>query len=322
LTQSSTASWNWRLIAAFAAVYIIWGSTYLAIRFAIATLPPFLMAGVRFLFAGSVLYSVMLRRGVPAPTRIHWRSTIIIGALLLLAGNGGVTWAEQRIPSSLAALLVAIVPLWIVLLNWMRPGGVRPGGLVLLGVMVGFIGIVLLVNPIDLLSGSTKTQLDPLGLIAILIASFCWAVGSLYSRRAPLPDAPLMTTGMEMIAGGSLLLIVGTFSGEWKDFHPDQISLSSVLAVIYLVVFGAIIAYSAYTWLLKETTPARASTYAYVNPVVAVFLGWALGGEVLTPRTLVAAAVIIGAVILITSHREIKPVLPRIETAAALPGEA
>jgi drug/metabolite transporter (DMT)-like permease len=290
---------TWRLLAAFAAVYLIWGSTYLGIRLAIETLPPFLMAGGRFVIAGLLLYGWARMRGAPAPTRLHWRSTAIIGGLLLLGGNGLVTWAEQEVPSGLAALIVAVVPLWIVLLEWLRSGE-RPGLPVLSGVVIGLAGIALLVSPN---TEAGAVVIAPIGILALLTATLCWANGSLYSRRAPLPSSPLLATGMEMLWGGVLLTLVGTATGEWARLDLSAISLTSLLAFAYLTVFGSIIAFTAYVWLLKATTPARAATYAYVNPVVAVFLGWALAGEAITARTLMAAAVIIGAVILITTYR-------------------
>jgi drug/metabolite transporter (DMT)-like permease len=308
---------TWKLIAAFAAVYIIWGSTYLAIRFAIETLPPFLMAASRFLIAGVLLYAWTARQGAPRPTRAHWVSTTIIGGLLLLGGNGFVTWAEQRVPSGIAALIVAAVPLWMVLLDWLRPGGVRPGLPIFAGLLVGLVGIVLLVSPVD----GTNLAVDPLGAIALIAATLCWSLGSLYSRTADLPSSPLRTTSMEMLMGGVLLVVLGTVLGDWSRLDLSQVSAQSLLSVAYLTIFGSIIAFSAYVWLLRETTPARAATYAYVNPVVAVFLGWAFAGESLTPRTLIAAAVIVGAVVIITSYRGKRPLpeeadSPKVQIAA------
>lgn len=289
---------DWRLIGAFAAVYIIWGSTYLAIRFAVDTMPPFLMAGVRFLIAGAILYAVMAARGTPAPRRIHWRSTLIIGALLLLAGNGGVVWAEQKVPSGIASLLVAIVPLWIVLIDWLRPGGSRPSMPVMIGLLVGLAGIGLLVIGGD----DTNKPIDLLGIGSLLIATVCWAIGTFYARRAPLSSSTLQTTAMEMLCGGALLLLVGTITGEWGRLDIAKISLTSVVAVIYLIVFGALVAYTAYTYLINHAPPAQAATYAYVNPVVAVFLGWLFRGEPLTIRTIIAAAIIIASVVIITTY--------------------
>jgi drug/metabolite transporter (DMT)-like permease len=298
LTITKAPLRDWRLIGAFAAVYIIWGSTYLAIRFAVDTMPPFLMAGVRFLVAGTILYTFMASRGTPAPRRIHWRSALIIGALLLLAGNGGVVWAEQHVPSGIASLLVAIVPLWIVLIDWFRPGGSRPGIPVMVGVLVGLAGIGLLV-----IGGDESSQpIDILGIGSILIATICWAAGTFYARRAPLSSSSLQTTAMEMLCGGALLLLVGTVTGEWGRLDIAKISLTSVVAVVYLIVFGALVAYTAYTYLINHAAPARAATYAYINPVVAVFLGWLFRGEPLTIRTVVAAAIIIGSVVIITTY--------------------
>ena len=298
ITIAKAPARDWRLIGAFAAVYIIWGSTYLAIRFAVDTMPPFLMAGVRFLIAGGVLYAFMAARGTPAPKRIHWRSTLIIGALLLLAGNGGVVWAEQRVPTGIASLLVAVVPLWIVLIDWLRPGGSRPGLPVMVGVLVGLVGIGLLV-----IGGDESSQpIDLLGVGSILIATTCWAIGTFYARSAVLSASSLQTTAMEMLCGGALMLLVGTFTGEWSQLDVAKISFTSVLAVIYLIIFGSLIAYTAYTYLINHAPPARAATYAYVNPVVAVFLGWLLRGEPLTIRTVIAAAIIIGSVVIITTY--------------------
>jgi drug/metabolite transporter (DMT)-like permease len=300
MSNNSVSRWNWGVIAAFAAVYIIWGSTYLAIRLAIETMPPFLMAGLRFVISGVILYIWTAAQGAGRPTLANWRSTAIVGGLLLLGGNGLVTWSEQRLSSGLAALLVAMVPLWMVLLDWLRSGN-RPGAPVIAGVLVGLGGIALLVSSGD--SGS-EMGIDLIGVAAVMLASFCWANGSLYARNAPLPKSSLQGTGMEMLIGGLLLLLAGTFTGEWARFDISAISMTSFLALLYLVVFGGIIAYSSYTWLLRVSTPARVATYAYVNPVVAVFLGWALADEPLTPRTLLSAAVIVGAVVIITTYRD------------------
>ena len=301
----SSSGRNWTLIASFAIVYIIWGSTYLAIGYAVETLPPFLMAGVRFLTAGAALYGLAKWRGAPAPTRLHWRSALIIGALLFLVGNGGVTWAEQVVPSGVASLVVAVVPVWIVLLEWVRPSGRRPTTPVLLGVLVGLAGMALLVSGSS--SEGSAHQFSLAGFLALLAATFCWSVGSLYALKAPLPSSPLLTSGMEMLCGGALMLLFGSLTGEWSRFDPAHVTAISLFAVLYLVVFGAMIAFSAYNYVLNHTTPARASTYAYVNPVVAVFLGWFIRSEPLTPRTLLAAAIIVSAVVIITTYRTKQP---------------
>jgi drug/metabolite transporter (DMT)-like permease len=281
------------ILAALAAVYVIWGSTYLAIRFAVETLPPFLMAAARFLVAGAMLYGLRRAQGFPRPTGAQWRAATIVGGLMLLGGNGGVVWAEQWIESGTAALIVATVPLWMVLLDWLRPGGAAPRLLVWAGIFVGLAGVGILFGAPE--NGEMYTA----GWIVLVLASVSWAVGSLYSRTALLP-APLLATGMQMLAGGALLLLAGIVTGELQGLDPASFSTRSVLALVYLVFFGSLIGYSAYVWLLRVTTPALASTYAYVNPVVAVFLGWSLAGEALTPRIMLASAVIVGAVALIT----------------------
>ena len=288
------------VIVAFAAVYVIWGSTYLAIRFAIATIPPFLMAGVRFLVAGLLLYAWAHRRGAPRPTRAHWVAATVVGAFLLLGGNGGVVWAEQFVPSGLAALLVATVPLWIAVLDWARPGGTRPTGPVIAGIGMGLAGLALLIGPEDLLGGG---QADPVGALVLVGAALAWSVGSLYAKHADLPDSPYSATSIEMVMGGVLLLLAGFVRGEAAQFDVSAVSLQSGLALVYLILFGALAGFTAYIWLLKNVPPVQASTYAYVNPVIAVFLGWALADEPLTGRVLLAAAVIVAAVVMITLHR-------------------
>lgn len=286
-----------KVIAAFAVVYIIWGSTYLAILYAIETLPPFLMAAVRFLIAGSLLYAWSLSRSQRAPTLGEWKAAIIVGGLLLLGGNGAVVWAEQTVPSGIAALLVAGTPCWMVLLEWLWKGAPRPGGRTAAGLLLGFGGIALLVGP-SAFTGSES--IDVSGALVLLAGSLAWAVGSIYSRHAPRPHGALLSTGMQMLMGGLLLLLAGTLTGEWTRVDIEAVSLRSLLALGYLIVFGAILGYSAYVWLLRVSTAARVSTYAYVNPVVAVLLGWAIAGETFTLRMAVAAAIIVAGVALIT----------------------
>lgn len=288
-----------QVLLAFALVYVIWGSTYLAIRFAVETMPPFLMAGVRFLIAGGILYLWMRLSGAERPKVIHWRSALVVGGLLLLCGNGVVSWAEQQVPSGLAALLVAAVPLWMALFDWLRPGGVRPNGLTILGLVIGFAGVALLATQAE----SSGAGPHVIGILALILASSCWAIGSLYARTAPFPKTELLGTGMEMLGGGVLLVVVATATGEWGSVHLARISTQSVLALAFLIIFGSLVAFSAYVWLLHHVPAAHVSTYAYVNPVVAVFLGWAFANEAVTWVTLVSAAIIISAVALITVAR-------------------
>ncbi len=281
------------VIIAFALVYVIWGSTYLAIRFAVGTIPPFLMVGTRFLVAGVVLYAWQRSRGGPKPTPVQWRNVSIVGTLLLLVGNGVLAWAELRVPSGLAALIVAIIPLWLVLFDWIA-GGPRPGRFAVLGIVLGFVGVTLLVNP------AGHGGVDPVGAAALVVATIGWAVGTLFGRRADMPKAVLLTTGMEMIAGGAANIVAGVVTGETTQLHVAAISRASLIGLIYLIVLGSWVAYSAYTYLVTATTTARLSTYAYVNPVIAIILGWLIAGEPIGPRTLVAMGVILGGVILLT----------------------
>jgi drug/metabolite transporter (DMT)-like permease len=288
-----------RVIAAFAAVYIIWGSTYLAILFAIETLPPFLMAGVRFLVAGAAVHMVLRARGAAAPPRSLWRSALIVGALLLLGGNGAVVWAEQHVPSGVAALLVATVPCWMVLLEWLRPGGVRPTFAVVLGLVLGTAGIIILIGPDALGAG----RVDPIGAGVLALGSLSWATGSIYSRSIRIPATPLLFTGMQMLAGGACLTAFGLLLGEAGEVDLGAVSARSALALLYLILFGSLIGYTAYIWLLRVSTAAKVATYAYVNPVVAVLLGWLFAGEALTTRMMLAAAVIVTGVAVITARR-------------------
>jgi drug/metabolite transporter (DMT)-like permease len=289
-----------QIAAAFAAIYLIWGSTYLAIHFALETLTPFWMAATRFLIAGGLLYAWARLRGGERPRLLHWRSAAIVGGLLLMGGNGGVVWAQQRVPSGLAALLVATVPLWMVLLDGAGRGWRRPATQVLLGVALGLAGVGLLVGP-GKFAGAGGA--DPVGALVLILASLSWATGSLYARRAPLPSSPLLGTAMEMLAGGACLAVAGLVAGEAGRLDLVGASAKSLLAVAYLVLFGSLVGFTAYVWLLRVTRPALVATYAYVNPVVAVLLGWAFAGEEISARTLLAAAIIVGGVVLITTHR-------------------
>jgi drug/metabolite transporter (DMT)-like permease len=291
-----------KLVLAFGAVYIIWGSTYLAIRYAIETLPPLLMAGSRFIIAGGILYAWARMRGAPRPEAGSWRRPALVGALLLLGGNGMVVLAEQSVPSGLTALLIATEPLMIVLLDWARPGGSRPIGKVAVGLALGFAGMVLLVGPAGIMGGGA---VDPVGAGMIAIASLSWAAGSLYAARAkPQRTDATLAAAMQMLAGGVFLMAAGLVRGEAAGFSFADVSLRSLGAAAYLILFGSLVGFTSYSWLLRVTRPSVASTYAYVNPVVAVFLGWALAGEPVSLRTLVAATIIIGAVAMISAKEE------------------
>jgi drug/metabolite transporter (DMT)-like permease len=298
MTQDPESRTAWAVVAAFAAVYLIWGSTYLAIRFAIETLPPFLMAGTRFLVAGALLHAWGRFRGDPPPARAHLAPSLMLGALFLLVGNGGVVWAEQRVPSGLAALLVAVTPAWTVLFEWAHGAG-APSGRTLAGLAAGLAGVGLLVAP----SGLGGARLDLTGAAACLLSSFSWSLASVRSRALRLPSSPAIASSLQMLAGGGLLLLVGLVTGETSRVDLAATSARSVLAVVYLILFGSLVAFTAFTWLLRVSTPSRVATCAYVNPVVAVVLGWAFAGERLGLRTVAAAAAIVLGVVLITTSR-------------------
>jgi drug/metabolite transporter (DMT)-like permease len=285
---------------ALLALYFVWGSTYLAIRFAVETIPPFMQAGFRFLVSGVLLLAWRRAARDTMPTRSQWKSLAIIGTLLLLGGNGLVSFAEQRIASGVAALIVGTVPLWLVLIEGVRPGGVKPTWQALVGLFVGFGGIYLLIGPSEL---TGELQFDLIGTLALITASFIWSIGSIYSRSAEVPKSVLMMTGAEMLLGSLSLFIVSGLTGEWRGFSFADVSTRSWLGLLYLISFGSLIGFVSYGWLLQNAPVSLVATYAYVNPLVAVLLGNLFVQEPLTPRTLMAAGIIIGSVVFINSAR-------------------
>jgi drug/metabolite transporter (DMT)-like permease len=287
------------VIAAFLAVYLIWGSTYLGIKFAIESLPPFLMAGARFVTAGSILLLIVLSRGATRPTLRQVLGASIVGLMLLCYANGCVVWAEENVPSGMTALLVATLPLWMVLIDWLRPGGERPRLALWIGVMIGLAGVGALVDQGWVLKAET---VDPWRAAGLLSASLVWALGSIYSRHSVQPKSAWVAAAVQMLAGGAGLFAWSALTGEWSAFDTGSVTWKSLSAWAYLVVFGSLVAFSAYTYILKVSTPAKVATYAYVNPIVAVFLGW-LAGEAVTQRTVVGSVVIIAAVAFITQAR-------------------
>jgi drug/metabolite transporter (DMT)-like permease len=303
------------VLVAFALVYVVWGSTYLAMRVGIESFPPLLLAGVRHLAAGLVLYPILRWKTGVRPTGAHWRTAIITGCLLLVA-NGGVCAAEKTVPSGVAALLVATVSLWMVLIDWVRPGGTRPVARVFAGLLMGFAGFALLVGPKHL-GGSAR--IDPTGAGILVVASLAWACGSLYSKHGSLPTSPLLGVAMQSMAGGIALWILAFFSGELRYVHLSAVSGRSWFALGYLIVFGSMIGFGAYIYILKKSTATRVATYAFVNPVVALFLGWLFVGESISFRTVLAAAVILTAVVLVITapHRKTSVARSEVVTAPA-----
>lgn len=285
-------------------LYIVWGSTYLGIKIAVETIPPFLHAGIRFLVSGIILVIWQRAAGNDLPTKNQWKSTFIVGTLLLLGGNGLVSWAEQTIPSGIAALIVGTVPLFLVLMEALRPNGAKPTWQTIVGLLIGFIGVFILVGPAELTGSQEK--LNPFGVIAVLSASILWAVGSIYSKSADLPKSSFMTTGAEMLMGSIGLFVVSLLTGELSDWNVAEVSTSSWLGLIYLITMGSIVGFGSYIWLLQNAPISLVSTYAYVNPIVAVILGYFFANEVLEPRIWLASAIIIGAVIFINNRNKPK----------------
>ena len=293
------------VIIAFAALYIIWGSTYLGIRFAIDSIPPFLMAGGRFLLAGMIMYAIAWSQGIGKSSWANWRTSLIIGACLLLGGNGGVTISEQYIDTGLAALIVAIVPIYMVLLGWMSGKAPKPPPIIWFALAGGFLGVAILFGP-ALQFASNHGRNPAIGISILLVTSFIWSAGSLYSRAAKHAASPFLTAAQQMICGGMLLLLAGIVTGELPRLHPRSISISSSVAFIYLVLIGAVVGYTAYIWLLRHCEPAKVATYAYVNPIVAVLLGAVFAGEKITMRTLIAGCLIIGSVALVITGQQLR----------------
>lgn len=287
------------VLLAFAALYLVWGSTYLAIRFAIETMPPLSMAAVRFTIAGSLLLAWSKWRGAPTPTARQWRDAAIVGTLLLAGGNGAVVVAQQWVPSGLVALLVASVPLWLVVLDAAFGSRTRPSRRATIGLLLGFAGVGLLSGSPGVGAGGRE---EVWGALLVLGGSFAWAAGSLYARYTDAPPRPRLWVGMQMLAGSIPLALLAAATGEGVEIDVAAVSLRSWLALAYLITFGALVGYTAYIWLLSVSTPTRVGTYAYVNPVVAMFLGWSLADEPLTFRSLLAAAIILASVVVITSE--------------------
>lgn len=291
----------------FLAIYVIWGSTYLGIRIAVETMPPFLMAGTRFAVAGVLFFAFLKLRGAAWPTRRQWRDHAIVGACLLLGGNGVVAWAEQSVPSGLTTLILGASPLIMILMEWLRPGGSKPAPGLWVGFAIGIAGLALLLGP-----GALPANLQPsaTSVLALLVASISWWAGSLFSKHARSGAEPMMAAAIQMVCGSALMLVVGLLAGELPRFQIAAVSAHSWAAWSYLVFVGSLVAFPVYIWLLKHSTPARVSTYAYVNPVVAVILGWAVLGEPLTPRIALAALVIVGAVAIITTQKNRATTMP------------
>ncbi len=302
--NTSAAPSRTALILAFATIYLIWGSTYLGIRVAIETMSPFLMAAARFILAGGILYTLLRARGAAAPTARQWKINAIVGTFLLLGGNGLVAWAEQRVPSGITALIIGVQPLFFVLTEWAWPGGSKPTTISMAALLLGFAGVAWLAAPWqDVAHGG----FDAVGVLVILAACVFWAFGSIFSRHSKGNAEPLLAASMQMLTGGGALAVVALIRGEISQLNVAAISARSWISFAYLVVFGSLVGFSTFVWLIKHATPARVSTYAYVNPVVAVFLGWLILHEPVSSRVVVASIVIIAAVAIITVEKSRQP---------------
>ncbi|MCX6066190.1 MAG: EamA family transporter [Chloroflexi bacterium] len=293
-----------KIWVALLAVYLVWGSTYLGIRFAIETIPPFLQAAIRFLISGTFLFAWRRMAGDPVPTRGQWRSAIIVGGLLLVGGNGLISLSETKIPSGVAALLVATIPMFMVLVEALRPGGVRPTLGQVVGLLIGFSGVIVLIGPAEF-GGVREFSLISGGIA--LFAAFLWSLGSIYNRNADLPKSTLLFTGMEMLMGSIGLFIVSGLKGEISQFQIAAVSTRSLLGLLYLITFGSLIGFTSYAWLLRNAPVSLVSTYAYVNPIVAVLLGNLFAQEKLSPRILLAALIIVGSVVLVNLAKKPGP---------------
>jgi drug/metabolite transporter (DMT)-like permease len=298
---------RWRILLAFAIIYLVWGSTFLAIRVGVREVPPFLFAGMRFFAAGIVLYAWMRAKGTASPDRRQWAAILLLATLIFVFDYGLLFWAEKRVPSGIAAVMLATIPVFIALAEilFLRTQRLTPRlGFALL---VGIGGVAVLVGPsADLGEGA----IDKAGAFALIVAAISWSIAAILTRKLPLPESKVMSSGAQMLAGGILLTLTSAMLGEFKGFDVRAVSTRAWLALLYLIVAGSIIAFTAYVWLIHHESPTKVGTYAYVNPVVAVLLGYFLGGEALGARTIVGTLLVMVSVIVITATPKKKIEVP------------
>jgi len=307
-TRTEHTATRLQLILGFACIYIVWGSTYFAIRIGLDTIPPFVMGSVRFLTAGALLYAWARWRGAQKPSALEWRNSAIVGALLLFVGNGCVTWAEQRVSSGMTSLLLATVPLWLVLCERWR--GIKPTVAQIVGVLIGLVGVGLLVLPAN--GDVTSAAVEPFGAMLLTIGSLSWTIGSLFSRTALMAKPASLAIAMQMLAGGAMLGVLALITGQWSQLiAAPHVSASSAFALLYLIVFGSLVGFSTYMWLIRVASPTAVGTYAYVNPVVAVLLGVLFLHEALPARAVLAMLVIVGGVALVSLAPQLRAVVRR-----------
>ncbi|MGH9521216.1 MAG: EamA family transporter [Terriglobales bacterium] len=293
---------NWKTLLAFGIIYFVWGSTFLAIRVGVREVPPFLLAAIRFVVAGLVLYVWMIAQGERAPNRREWVSVGVLAVLIFVIDYGLLFWAEQRVPSGIAAVIMATIPVFMALSEILLLGTQKITPRLVFASLIGIAGVAVLVSRSLNLGGA---PIDHLGAIALIIASVSWSISSALTRKLPLPKSKVMSSGAQMLAGGVLLAITAGALGEFHSFRPSQVSTHAWLSLLYLIVAGSIIAFTAYVWLIHHESPTKVGTYAYVNPVVAVLLGYFLGGEALGTRTIMGTACVLTSVIVITTARKV-----------------
>lgn len=302
--ETNTHRPTWKILLAFAIIYLVWGSTYLAIRIGVREVPPFLFAALRFLVAGIVLYGWMIARGERSPSRIQWASISLLAILFFVLDYGLLYWSEQRVPSGVAAVMMATTPVFMALWEIVFLRILRVTVRLALALLIGIGGVAVLMSHSLNLGGAS---IDKLGAVALVVASMSWSVSSMLTRKLPLPPSKIMSAGAQMLVGGLFLSLTAATLGEFRDFHPWTISAETWLSLLYLIVAGSIIAFTAYLWLLHHESPTKVGTYAYVNPVVAVLLGFFVGGEMLGVRTILGAFLVLISVVVITTTRTKKP---------------
>lgn len=305
---------NLKIVLGFAIIYTVWGSTYLAIRLGVDTIPAFLLVGVRFLIGGVLFYAWSRFRGASNPKRVHILPMALVGLLLIVGGNGFVTWAEEVVPSGLTALLIALVPFWIVLADWLRPGGQRPVLAVAIGLAIGFVGVGALINPTNI---GGLAEISQFGALILVVATMLWATGSIYSRQANAPESQTMAVSMQMFFGGLVLMVISYFRGELETFVLADVTTSSALSFVYLTTIGSF-AFAVYMWLLKAIEPAKVATYAYVNPVIALILGNVIADEFISAWTIGCSVVILVGVLVIVRSKSKAPLATTEELASRL----
>ncbi len=297
----ASASLRLKIALAFGAIYLIWGSTFLATRYAVTTIPPFLVSGTRFFVAGCALFAFARVRNRERLTWRMWRAAIAMGSLFFLICHGGVSWAAQHVSSGVSALLMSSISMWTAILEWVRPSAAKPGSKIMISLLIGFAGIAMLVIRPEVLAGST---FGSVGAGVVLVGAFSWAAGTVLTRRMPLPSSTVLSASMQMIGGGGLLLLFAVLSGQAAKLHIGAISTQSWLAMLFLTAIGSLVGFTCYIWLLGVASPTRVATYAYVNPIIALFLGWVVGGEQLSLRSLIASVIVVGSVGTIIASRK------------------